>query len=160
MVSLTNPINGTADLELPFLCRSASLPQWSIGEIVVPYFGRQIFIPGDRVFNPWTITVINDEDFKIRNALETWHSAMNSIEGNLATEGSEPSRYKTQATVTQYGKDGTEQRVYQLNGVWPTEIAEIPVDWESQNQFEQYQVTLRFDDAFVVGGASQNTLRK
>lgn len=158
-VQITNPINGSQDLEVPFMVKASSLPQLSVSQIIVPYFGRQIYVPGDRNWQPWTATIINDENFKIRNAIEHWNTAMNSLEGNLATEGSPPSLYKSQATVIHYGKDGEELRIYQFNGIFPMEVAPIQLSWEQRDTIEEFEVTFSFDDFEVVGGTSPNTLR-
>jgi hypothetical protein len=71
-VQITNPVNGLANLKTPFMVQAANLPESSVGTIEVPYFGRKIKLAGDRTFPEWTVTVINDEDFLIRNAMEEW----------------------------------------------------------------------------------------
>ncbi len=151
-VRITNPINPVGDIKVPFLCKAANLPVSNIGVITVPYFGRVIKEPGDRTFEPWTVTVINDEDFLIKNALEEWHNAMNASERNIATRGSAPNNYKSQGTVTQLGKDGSELRIYQFNGLWPSNISSIDLNWETQNTIEQFEITFEYDNFEVVGG--------
>ena len=71
-VQITNPANGTGDLKVPFMVKAAQIPAATLGVIEVPYFGRKVRIAGDRTFAEWTVTVINDEDFLIRNAMEEW----------------------------------------------------------------------------------------
>lgn len=151
-VLITNPINPTADVSMPIKCRAATLPEMTLGVIPIPYFGRVIKVPGDREFQPWTTTIENDEDFTIRHALEEWHNAMNATERNIATKGSAPSNYKSQGAVTQYGKDGEEIRIYQFNGIWPSTISDITLDWNSQNEIETFTVTWQYDSFEIVGG--------
>lgn len=151
-VVISNPVFPAADIKTPFLCEAAQIPASNIAPIPVAYFGRFINVPGDRTFDPWTVTIINDEDFAIRNALETWHNAINALERNFATRGSAPANYKSQATVTQFGKDGSELRVYQFNGLFPTNIAQIDLAWEQQNTIERFQVQWAYDSYEIVGG--------
>lgn len=151
-VLVTNPINPVADIKMPFLCRAASIPGSTLGIINVSYFGRTIKIPGDREFSAWTTAVYNDEDFAVRDAIETWSNAINGLETNIASAGSAPGNYKSQATITQYGKDGSELRIYQLNGIWPSEVGQIDLDWDTRDQIETFQVVWQYDSWSIVGG--------
>ena len=76
------PVNGLTDAEFRLLCKIASIPTSTIGVIEVPYFGRNVKIPGNRTFDNLSVTVINDEDFKIRNAIEQWMNNLNSHQSN------------------------------------------------------------------------------
>jgi hypothetical protein len=87
-VQITNPVNGIADIKVPFMVKAATLPPSTLGTIEVPYFGRKIKLAGDRTFDTWAVTVINDEDFAVRNAMETWMSSINTHQGNITTFGS------------------------------------------------------------------------
>jgi len=153
-VRITNPINPVGDIKIPFMAKAANIPVSTVGVINVPYFGRIVKEPGDRTFEPWTVTVINDEDFLIRNAMEAWHNAINASERNIATRGSAPNNYKSQGTVTQFGKDGSELRIYQFNGLWPSAISTIDLNWETQNSIEQFDITFEYDNFVVVGGST------
>lgn len=154
-VQMTNPIDTSGDQKLTFMCRAASLPSWNLSVIEVPYFGRKIKLPGTRDFDAWDIQVYNDEDYLVRNALETWSNAINSLEGNLDTTNSAaPTNYKTQATVTSYGKTGNVLRVYQFNGIWPSKVADVELDWDAGDQIMAFGVTLQYDDFVVNGGAT------
>jgi len=153
-VIITNPFNPTADLKVPFMCRAASIPTVQIGKIEVPYFGRKINVPGDRVWEDWTTTIMNDEDFIIRNALEQWQNAMNAFRRNIATAGANPNNYKSTALVTAFGKTGNELRIYQLNGIFPMMVQSIDVDWSTTDTIAEYQVTWAFDEMEVVGGGT------
>lgn len=145
-VNITNPVNTAGDLKTPFMVRSAALPASNLGFIEVPYFGRRIKIAGDRTFDQWTVTVINDEDFLIRNAMENWMAAINSHEGNLTgVGGSSPLLYKAQAQVIQYSKTGASLREYNFNGLFPVNVSEITVDWAQSDAIEEYTVTFQYD---------------
>lgn len=151
-VIISNPFVPAADIKVPFMVKAASMPAFNIGRIEVPYFGRKINVPGDRTWDDWSTTVINDEDHIVKNSLEVWHNQMNAFERNIAQAGSNPNLYKSTATVTSYGKDGTELRVYQLNGIFPVRVEQIDLAWETTDQIQEFQVQWAFDDLQVVGG--------
>lgn len=136
-----------------FLIQASSLPGSNITPIEIPYFGRKIKVAGDREFEPWSVTVMNDEDFKIRQVMENWHNRINSLSGNLNTTGSAaPTNYKAQADILQYSKAGNVVRAYRFYGMFPTEVSPIEVSWEAQNQIELFNVTFVYDWYEVVGG--------
>ena len=86
-VIMNNPVNAAGDVKIPFMVKGSQIPASSIGTIEVPYFGRKIKIAGDRTFAEWSVTVINDEDFLIRNSMEEWMQNINSHLGNLRKFG-------------------------------------------------------------------------
>ena len=156
-VIITNPVNSVADLKLPFLCKAAQLPASTLGLIEVPYFGRKLRMAGDRQFAPWTVTIINDEDFLIRNAMETWNNSINLYQQNITALGSgAPSLYKSQATITQFGKAGELLRTYQFNGLYPESVAAIDVAWASVDEIEEFQVTFQYDTFEVLNSVTGN----
>lgn len=150
-VIITNPYDAAADLKLPFMVRAAQLPGYNIGQIPVYYFGRPIYVPGDRTMEPWTTTVFNDEDFVVKNALEIWHGKINSIQGNVSATNV-VNELKSTAVITAYGKDGRTLRQYQLNGLFPMSISAIETDWSAADTIGEFQVTWSFDDLEVLQG--------
>lgn len=143
---ITNPIQGAADLKVPFMVRSTTMPASTLGTIEVPYFGRKVKVAGDRTFDTWSVTVMNDEDFLIRNAMEEWSSSINTHLDNLrATGSSQPIDYKSRAQVTQYSKDGLALRTYSFEGIFPVEISDIAVDWDTSDSIEEFTVTFQYD---------------
>lgn len=117
-VFITNPVNSTGDLKTPFMVRTAQLPASTLGLIEVPYFGRKVKIAGDRTFAEWTTTVVNDEDFLVRNGIENWMNDINSHAGNVRNFASaNDQQYKSTAEVTQYSKTGVPIRVYKFHGL-------------------------------------------
>jgi hypothetical protein len=157
-VQIANPANGAGDIKVPFMVKAAQLPASNLGTITVPYFGRQIKIAGDREFAPWTVTVINDEDFLIRNAMEQWMNSINSHAGNIREFGSaSPLLYKSNAQITQFSKTGVPVREYTFNGMFPIEVSAIEMSWESQNAIEEFTVTFEYDFWEVSGGVTGNS---
>ena len=129
-----------AEKKIQFLARAAQIPPSNMGTVEVGYYGRKIKLAGNRTFPEWTITIINDEDFAIRSSLEDWMQSINSHSTNLRlAPDSRPLRYKAQAKVRQYGKDESLLRKYQFQGVWPSEISAIDLDWNSENEIQELQ---------------------
>lgn len=156
-VTIQNPANGIADFKVPFMVRATSIPASTIGTIEVPYFGRKIRVAGDRTFDPWSVTVINDEDFLIRNAMEHWVNRIQSSQGNVrGFASSSPSLYKAQAQVTQYSKTGSPIRTYTFNGIYPSDVAAIDLDWNATDQIQEFSVTFQYDWWEVTGGVTGN----
>lgn len=156
-VQFNNPANGVSNIKVPFMVRASSIPEAILGTIQIPYFGRKVNIAGDRTFNPWSVTVINDEDFQIRNGLEQWSNKINSFEGNLRTfGGSSPLLYKQDATVSQYGKTGNVIRQYTFHGIYPMDISAIALDWNATDQIEEFQASFMYDYWEVTGGNTGN----
>jgi hypothetical protein len=156
-VFISNPVTSVADLKVPFMVRAAQLPASTLGLIEVPYFGRKVKIAGDRTFAEWTTTVVNDEDFLVRNALESWMNDMNSHAGNVRNFASaNDQQYKSQATVTQYSKTGVPIREYKFHGLWPINLSEIELDWNTTDTLEEFAVTWQYDFWEVSGGITGN----
>ena len=154
-VQINNPVAGVADLKMPFLIQAASLPEWTLGVIQVPYMGRVIHVPGDRQFSPWTVEVINDEDFAIRDALETWNNKIQTLEGNIRDlPSSEASYYTTTATVSQLAKTGQVLRQYEFANLWPMQLGGIELSWAAQDQIEVFPATFVYDSYKVSGGST------
>ena len=151
-VQINNPGNGAGDLKAPFMIQAAQIPSSDLGVIPVYYFGRQMKLAGDRTFQDWTVTVINDEDFLIRNAMEEWSNKINRLERNVR----EINRYKSTATVTQFAKDGTPIRSYEFQGLFPSNIAPIELDWGTTDTIESFQVTFQYDYWTVGQSATGN----
>lgn len=131
-----------------FFIEAAQLPASNLGVIQVPYFGRIVKLAGDRQFDPWTVTVINEEDFNLRNALEEWSGKINSLQGNERDfVYLEEENYKKEATVTQYGKNGPSDvlRRYKFHGLFPQVVGAIDLNWQSLDEIERFQVTFEYD---------------
>jgi len=142
--NITNPANSAGDLKTPFLVRASQVPAATLGFIEVPYFGRKTKIAGDRTFAEWNITVMNDEDFKIRNAMENWSHRINNHSENLNQYGTNPSQYKAQALVKQYSKEGGVIQTYKFDGLYPVAVSPIDLAWEAE-AIEEFTITFAYD---------------
>lgn len=141
-VQITNPVAPGADFKVPFMVRAAGIPESTLGQYTVPYFGRQVKYAGDRTFADWTVTVINDEDFAIRNAMEAWSNFINSHDSNTRAL---PQQYKSTGLITQYSKDGSALRTYVFEGMYPVTIDGIQMDWSQTDSIEEFGVTFQYD---------------
>ena len=130
------------DQKLTFTAKTAQLPGSTIGTIEVPYFGRTIKVAGNRTFPEWTVTIINDEDFIVRNQLEEWMARINGHESNLAE--ALYSQYCFDAEVYQYGKQGDIIKSYTFIDMFPADISPIDVSWDANDAIEEYAVTFQY----------------
>lgn len=138
-VKMNFPAYALGDAELTsFMCKAAALPASTVGLITVPFRGRQLKIAGDRTFETWTVTVINDTDFAVRDAMERWMNGINSHNAN--TGFNDPAEYQTDLSVEQLDKDGIVLKTYNFRSCFPTNIAAIELSYESVDAVEEFTV--------------------
>jgi len=145
-------LRGNASNRSRFFVKTAQLPGSTIGAVTVPYFGREVKVAGNRTFADWTVTVLNDEDFVIRQAFERWHRGINGNVTNLREPGAVSTSpltpgtsYAVDAEVYQYSKaGGTPIKKYRFIGMFPNDIAPIDLDWGSNDTIEEFSVTLSY----------------
>jgi len=148
-VSLPFPIfaaPGNAQTKMTFMCKSSQLPGSTVGVVPVQYFGRELKFAGNRTFADWTVTIINDEDFIIRNAFERWLAGINSHVLNVRNSNARNTlNYTVDGVVNQYGKTGGAPiKSYRFVGLFPTDVTPIDLDWGSNDTIEEYSVTLSY----------------
>ena len=148
-----------------FMCETAQLPASTMAEIAVPFRGRTLKVAGDRTFEPWTVTIINDENFQLRTAFEIWMNAMSKLDD--ATGVTNPSSYMTDAYVQQLGRgreafstenrgrESSVLRTYKFYDIFPTEVAAIDLNYSSTDEIERFTVTFQVQ-YFTVGNALQS----
>ena len=143
------------DTDMRFMIKAAEIPAANIGNIPVPFRGRVLPVAGDRTFDPWTVTIINDTSFNIRDAMEQWSNSINDLQfdGGITN----PANYQTDAFVTQLGRvndnsgrlsngsDNMQQiRVYKFFGIYPNAVSSIPLDYGATDSLEEFQVTFNY----------------
>ena len=144
---VTLPFPGYASVggetsDLAFLCRATAIPGQTVGPIAIPFRGRQLQIAGDRTFEPWTITVMNDTDFKLYRAFERWMNGINNMTDN---EGiANPADYQVDGFVDQLDRNGTTLKSYTYRGLYPEVLANIPLNYATNDQVESFDVTFRY----------------
>lgn len=129
-----------------FLVRAAQLPGSTVGLVPLYYFGRETKLAGNRTYADWTIQVINDEDMVVRNAFEQWINGINDPVGNVRSPSASviDGGYGSDAVVTQYSKTGDAIKQYNIVGMFPVDVSPIEVDWGSNDNIEEFTVTLAF----------------
>ena len=144
-VTITQPsISIGLDVErTSFLVRGASLPAMTLGEIAIPFRGRSIYIAGDRTFDEtWSTTFLNDTNFMIRNAMESWSNGINNLIS--ATGVTDPNLYQVDLTVIQLDRDDTPLKSYVFKNAWPTSISAIDLTSDTADAIEEFEVTWRY----------------
>ena len=135
--------------KVPFLVKAAEIPAPNLGNIPVPYRGRVLPVAGDRTFDPWTVTIINDTDFIIRDAMEKWSNSINDLQ---TAQGSiDPAVYQRSALVKQLSREGSNPgdpekvlRTYNFEGIYPNTVSSIPLDFGATDQIQEFQVTFNY----------------
>lgn len=137
--------NSEASRLITFMGKASALPASTVNSITVPYFGRELKFAGSRQFQPFNVTVINDENFIVRNALERWLSGLNSHVANRRNPNAlTPESYTATMSLKQYAKDGTIAKSYNFVGAFPTQVGEIAVAWDDNDRFEEFDVTFDY----------------
>ena len=127
------------DVELTsFLCKAAQLPASVMNPIDVPFRGRQLKIAGDRTFEPWTPTIINDTDFSVRNAMERWMNGINAHQANTGLVN--PVDYQADLLVEQLDRDESVIKTYNFRGCFPTNLSAIDLSYETVDTIEEFTV--------------------
>ena len=124
-----------------FLIKAAALPASNITPIDVNFRGRILKIAGDRTFDTWTITVLNDVDFSIRSAFEKWMNLINKMSD--ATGAQDPAEYQPDAYVHQLDRDGSTLRTYKFHDVFPTNISQVDLSYETVDAIEEFTVEMQ-----------------
>jgi hypothetical protein len=145
------PSDATEKDLINVLCKSAALPASNLGVIEVPFRGRTVKIAGDRTFDTWTATFFNDKDMKIRSYFEAWLESMNTHEGNYAPNfipTKETDGYMATVAVKQLEKHGQEGgqvlREYTLRHAFPTNVSQIDLAYDSNDQVEEFSVEFQY----------------
>lgn len=125
-----------------FLAKASNLPGQTLGEIPVPFRGRNIYIAGDREFETWTATFMNDTDFNVRNAIERWMNGINDLAENTGVTAQ--TDYQADLTVEQLDRDDTVLKTYIFRNAFPQTIAQIDLSYETTNAIEEFEVTWRY----------------
>ena len=131
-----------------YMCKAAQLPESTIANIDIPFRGRIFKVAGDRTIAPWSITVINDEDFRIRKAMEEWVDLIAKLENNLGA--TDPNAYMVNAKVFQLGRGSTPSsknnagdrnavlREYEFIDIFPTNVSSIDLSYDSSDTIEEF----------------------
>ena len=128
--------------DLSYLCTAAAIPGQSLGTVAVPFRGRVLNLVGDRTFSPWSITVLNDTDFKIYRAMERWMNGMNNMTDN---EGlTNPANYQVDVKIDHLDRNGATLKTYILRGAFPTSLSDIELSAGDNDTVETFTTTFTY----------------
>jgi len=148
--------NNDAKETFQFMCKAAQMPASNVASIDVPFRGRIFKVAGDRTIDNWTVTIINDENFKLRNAFEAWMNGIAKLGTN--TGATNPGSYMSSATVSQLGRGYSEGRnskkasdtaggtsvtplkTYTFEDIFPVSVSSIDLSYDSSDTIEEFQV--------------------
>jgi len=126
-----------------FFCKGSQLPSCNIGEIPISFMGRKVYQAGDRDYEPWVVTIIQDSKFIIRNAVEQWQAMINLARENRGAIL--PSEYQVNSAIFQLNAMGARIKEYEMINMWPSTYDVIDVNWDSTDTPEEFGVTFRYD---------------
>jgi len=156
-VVLTFPDAAQPDQEVleksRFLVKGANLPASNVAQIDIPFRGRILKIAGDRTFDTWTVTVINDTDFAIRSAFENWMNVINRLSDNTGLVN--PADYQADAYVYQLDRDGSSLRSYRFYDTFPTQVGPIELSYDAQG-IQEFTVELQVQYYEAIKGTGPN----
>ena len=157
--NLTEFMGGVPAENLAFMCKAAALPAQNVASIDVPFRGRQFKVAGDRTIDNWTITVINDENFAIRNAMERWSQSIVDLATNQGQIA--PTNYMSSADVFQYSRqkgDGESVGVlkqYRFTDIFPVTVGDIALSYESGDTIEEFDVEFAVNNIEIFSPGSE-----
>ncbi|QHJ79054.1 MAG: hypothetical protein [Caudoviricetes sp.] len=138
------------EIEIPFLgrdikfkCKAGSMPAAVTDPVIVGYQNKKIKLGGDRTFEDWTITVYNDSNHDVRQQFLDWQAQVHALDRQIY--GENPDVYKKEAMVSQLNRQAEVTAVHTIYGTWPTNVGEVALDWDTNNEVETFEVTLSVD---------------
>ena len=157
-IELISPIGSLTSDKVELLCKAASLPATTMNDIPVMYRGRAVHVAGEQSFQPWTVTIINADDFHARNVLEQWSDLIQNYdqtngEKNVAS-------YVRDLTVNQLDRNDNPLYTYIFRNAYPVNVIEIQLTYDAPNQVEEFAVTFMYDyykPSGVFGGLGNAT---
>ena len=165
MTTLPGGISWDAD-SFRYMCKASTLPASNIANIDIPFRGRIFKVAGDRTIDPWTVTIINDEGFKLRNAFEEWTDLIAKLENNIGA--TDPSAYMTNAKVYQLGRGSKQSsqsntgnsnavlKEYEFIDIFPTAVAAIDLSYDSTDAIEEFTVDFQVQSYNFAGAGGPN----
>ena len=152
--------------DFSYMCKAATLPASNIANIDIPFRGRIFKVAGDRTIDPWTVTIINDENFNLRNAFEEWTDLIAKLDNNIGA--TDPEAYMVNAKVYQLGRGSTPNaksnsgtansvlKEYEFFNIWPSSVAAIDLSYDSTDTIEEFTVDFQVQSYRFNGAGGSN----
>ena len=163
LTTFPSGISWDAD-KFKYLCKAAALPGSNVASIDVPFRGRTFKVAGDRTIDAWTVTIINDEDFKLRRAFEAWSDLIAKLDNNLGATN--PGSYMSNATVYQLGRGSTANSTtnagadssilaaYKFVDIFPTSVSPIDLSYDSGDTIEEFTVEFQVQSYEIISSST------
>jgi hypothetical protein len=163
LTTFPSGISWDAD-KFKYLCKAAALPGSNVASIDVPFRGRTFKVAGDRTIDAWTVTIINDEDFKLRRAFEAWSDLIAKLDNNLGATN--PGSYMSNATVYQLGRgsqinsttnagaDSSILAAYKFVDIFPTSVSPIDLSYDSGDTIEEFTVEFQVQSYEIISSST------
>jgi hypothetical protein len=165
LTTLPEGVTGWDAATFRFMCKAASLPAQNIAAIDIPFRGRIFKVAGDRTIDPWTVTVINDENFLLRNAFENWTQQIADLTTNIGA--TLPESYMTNAKVYQLGRGSTKSsenssgernavlKQYEFVDIFPTSVSAIDLSYDTGDTIEEFTVEFAVQSLNLAGAGTE-----
>ena len=152
--------------DFSYMCKAATLPASNVANIDIPFRGRTFKVAGDRTIDPWTVTIINDEDFQLRSAFENWTQQIADLSTNLGA--TDPSAYMTNAKVFQLGRGSSKAstdssgdsnvvlKEYEFVDIFPTSVSAIDLSYDTGDTIEEFTVEFQVQSLNLAGAGTPN----
>ena len=128
--------------KIEFLCQSAQIPAAQVGVVEQQFRGSVLKLAGDRTFEPWNVTIINDIEFSSRSALESWQRDIQEMDSG---EGMTSLDYLVdRAFVEQLNKDDSVLARYEFFNMFPTSIGAIDLSYETVDALETFDAEFQY----------------
>ena len=168
LANLPAGVNGWDGTNFQYMCKAAQLPASVIANIDVPFRGRIFKVAGDRTIETWSVTIINDEDFKMRNAFEEWMQLIAKLDTNIGATN--PEAYMVDADVFQLGRGGAigeastsnsgnanaVLKQYKMESIFPTNVAGIDLSYDTGDTIEEFTVEFQVQSFTPIGAGAPN----
>ena len=166
LTTLPEGVTGWDAETFRFMCKATALPAQNIAAIDIPFRGRIFKVAGDRTIDPWTVTIINDEDFRLRSAFENWTQHIADLSTNLGA--TDPSAYMTNAKVFQLGRGSSKAstdssgdsnvvlKEYEFVDIFPTSVSAIDLSYDTGDTIEEFTVEFQVQSLNLTGAGTPN----
>jgi hypothetical protein len=142
LVTLSFPGAVGGSGEDSILVTSASIPASTVNPTIIQYRGREVKFAGERIFDPWTISIANDTSMKLRTLFERWSDLMNNRVNNGGS--TVPSTYYVDMSVEQLDRNDAVIRKYNLYNAFPITVSDIQLAYNLNDVISEFSVTFQY----------------
>lgn len=130
------------DKEYSLLVTGAAVPASNVNPTLIQYRGREVKLAGERIFDPWTITIVNDTEFSLRRPFEEWMNGMNNLVDNTGVIT--PRDYQIDLEVEHLDRNDEVLQTYKLHSAFPINMSEIALQYGQNDVIEEFTVTFNY----------------